>query len=169
MTSVTLSDTGAFWYSTEDQVERGRRLLHALRMYQAAEAAMRRRTRSAMSMGENELAALRFVIRNGKRQTPVTPTDVAKYLGVSTASTTALLDRLEAAGHITRRRHPTDRRSVHIEATEQAEDSVRATPGDMHERMMAATRGVGAPEADAVVAFFERMTEAVDHVSVEGA
>jgi DNA-binding MarR family transcriptional regulator len=168
MTFVTLSDTGTFSYSTEDQAERGRRLLQALRLYQAAEVAMRRRTRSAMSMGENELAALRFLIRHAARHTAVTPTDVAKYLGVSTASTTALLDRLEAAGHLTRRRHPTDRRSVLVEATAQAEDFVRATLGGMQERMLRATRDVGAAEADVIVAFFERMAEAVDDVSTEG-
>ena len=167
MTFVTLSDTDTFWYSTEDQAERGRRLLQALRSYQAAEVAMRRRTRSAMSMGENELAALRYLIRNGKQHNAVTPTDVAKYLGVSTASTTALLDRLEKAGYITRRRHPTDRRSVHIKATESADGSVRATLGDMHDRMMGATRDVDEDAAAAIIAFLERMTDAVDRVSIE--
>ncbi|PVW03312.1 MarR family transcriptional regulator [Microbacterium sp. Gd 4-13] len=164
---MTLNDTGAFWYSSEEQVARGRRLLHALRLYQAAEVAMRRRTRAAMSMGENELAALRFIIRRHTQGRAATPTDVAKYLGVSTASTTALIDRLESSGYITRRPHPTDRRSVTIAATESADDAVRATLGDMHERMMRATREVGEPEAEAIVAFLERMTDAVDQVSAE--
>jgi DNA-binding MarR family transcriptional regulator len=167
MVSMTLNDTSAYWYSSEEQAARGRRLLQALRLYQAAEVAMRRRTRAAMSMGENELAALRFVIRRGTQSGTATPTEVAKYLGVSTASTTALLDRLETSGYITRRPHPTDRRSVTISATESADDSVRATLGDMHERMMGATREVGESEAEAIVAFLERMADAVDQVSAE--
>ncbi|MFG6446444.1 MarR family transcriptional regulator [Microbacterium sp. P07] len=166
---MALNETSTFWYSSEDQAERGRKLLQSLRTYQAAEVAMRRRTRSAMSMGENELAALRFIIRAGKQRNLVTPTDVAKYLGVSTASTTALLDRLESADHIARRPHPTDRRSVTITATESAGESVRAALGDMHERMMGATRDIDDVAAAAIVAFLERMTDAVDQVSTDPA
>ena len=61
---------------------------------------MRRRTRQAMSMGENEVLVLRFLIRAATRAGTVTPTDIARYLGISTASTTALIDRLEQSGHI---------------------------------------------------------------------
>jgi hypothetical protein len=37
----------------------------------------------------------------------------------------------------------------------------------MHERMMGATREVGESEAEAIVAFLERMADAVDQVSAE--
>lgn len=162
---MTASEVRTYWYAGDGAASRGRQILHALRMYQAAEVAMRRRTRSAMGMGENELLALRYVIRAGTQQRTVTPTDVSKYLGISTASTTALLDRLEAAGHVVRHRHPTDRRSVQLAVTASADESVRATLGAMHERMMGATREIDDTEAAAIVAFLERMTDAVDQVS----
>ncbi|MGP3535335.1 MarR family winged helix-turn-helix transcriptional regulator [Microbacterium sp. RD1] len=157
--------TDAYWYPTNGDVERGRRMLHALRMYHAAEMAMRRRTRDAMGMGDNELLALRHVLRAYNRGESITPTDVARYLGISTASTTTLLDRLERSGHLTRGRHASDRRSITLRPTAAAEQEVRDTLGSMHERMMAATAGVSETEAEAIVSFLERVAAAVDEVT----
>ncbi|MGL1340035.1 MarR family transcriptional regulator, partial [Vibrio parahaemolyticus] len=47
---------------------------------------------------------------------------------------TALLDRLERTGHVRRERHPTDRRKILVRGTEQTEDEMRDTLGDMHAR-----------------------------------
>ncbi len=44
-----------------------------------------------------------------------TPTELAHYTGLTTGSTTTMLDRLEKAGFITRRHNPNDRRGVLIE------------------------------------------------------
>jgi len=47
-----------------------------------------------------------------------TPTQIAKYIGLTTGSTTTMLDRLEKAGFIRRKPNPQDRRGVFIEVTE---------------------------------------------------
>jgi DNA-binding MarR family transcriptional regulator len=44
-----------------------------------------------------------------------TPTELARYTGLTTGSTTAMLDRLELAGLIVRKPNPKDRRGVLIE------------------------------------------------------
>lgn len=44
-----------------------------------------------------------------------TPTEIARYTGLTTGSTTAMLDRLERANLITRRPNANDRRGVLIE------------------------------------------------------
>jgi len=44
-----------------------------------------------------------------------TPKELARYTGLTTGSTTAMLDRLEKAGFITRKPNPDDRRGVLIE------------------------------------------------------
>lgn len=49
-----------------------------------------------------------------------TPTELARYTGLTTGSTTAMLDRLEKAGFITRRHNPNDRRGVLIEINREA-------------------------------------------------
>lgn len=160
-----MSSESTFWYDKDADSSRGRRVLEALRLYQAAEAAMRRRTRQAMALHENEMLVLRFVIRATGEGTAVTPTDIARYLGISTASTTALIDRLEVSGHMTRSPHPTDRRSVIVATTPQAVRDVRTTLAGLHEGMMAATRGITETQSDAIVGFLDRMRAAVDDVA----
>ena len=44
-----------------------------------------------------------------------TPSELSRYTGLTTGSTTAMLDRLEKAGYITRKPNPNDRRGVLIE------------------------------------------------------
>lgn len=56
------------------------------------------------------LAAMEHLMRAGD----ATPSELSRELGVSTAAMTLVLDRLAAAGHVTRRPHPTDRRKVVI-------------------------------------------------------
>jgi len=166
---VSAPDASAYWYG-ETQAERearGAEVLDALRVYRVAELAMRRRTRESMSMGENELLVLRYLLREPDRG--VRPGELTRYLGLSTASTTAILDRLERSGHVTRVANPDDRRSIFVQATEMAHDEVRRTLGDMHERMLGAVVDMPADESAVVISFLRRMSDAVDGVAVEPA
>lgn len=160
-------DSGTYWYGGEpaDRRVRSKAVLEALRVYRAAELAMRRRTRESMSMGENELLVLRYLLREPGRR--VRPGELTRYLGLSTASTTAILDRLEKSGHITRTANPDDRRSIFIQATERAHAEVRQTLGNMHDRMLAAVIDMSAEESEVVVGFLHRMSDAVDGVAVD--
>ncbi|WP_256728667.1 MarR family winged helix-turn-helix transcriptional regulator [Microbacterium oleivorans] len=158
-----------YWYpsGSDDAAtarERGVAVLQAFRLYRAAEAAMRRRTRDSMSMGENELLVLRYLIKAQGQGRLVGPTELSRYLGISTASTTALIDRLQKSGHVVRQAHPSDRRSVHVVATPKSDDEVRATLGRMHERMIAAVDDMTADEARAVIDCLGRLQQAVDEV-----
>lgn len=47
-----------------------------------------------------------------------TPTEIARYTGLTSGSTTTMLDRLEKAGFIRRKPNPNDRRGVLVEAEE---------------------------------------------------
>ncbi len=154
--------TGFFY---DDERQRTTSALEALRLYQAAEAAMRRRTRESMSMGENELLVVRQLLRAQRRGLQVKPGDVAKYLGISTASTTSLLDRLESSGYLRRVPHPSDRRSVYLEPTERADEEVRVTLAAMHDRMHDVAASTTPEATAAVIDFLTRMQEAVDSVA----
>lgn len=157
----------SYWYGDEpaDRRLRSKAVLESLRLYRAAEVAMRRRTRDSMSMGENELLVLRYLLRDSARR--VRPGELTKYLGLSTASTTAILDRLERSGHLTRAANPDDRRSIFVQATPRADADVRQTLGTMHDRMLAAVIDMTPEESASVVAFLRRMSDAVDGVAVE--
>ncbi|WP_295836340.1 MarR family transcriptional regulator [uncultured Microbacterium sp.] len=161
------TDGVTYWYGDEpaDRRQRSKAVLEALRIYRAAEVAMRRRTRDSMSMGENELLVLRYLLRDSTRT--VRPGELTRYLGLSTASTTAILDRLERSGHIVRTANPDDRRSIFISATPRADAEVRQTLGNMHDRMLTAVIDMTPDESAAVIAFLQRMSDAVDGVAVD--
>ena len=153
-----------YWYDRDEDQLSGVDVLNLLRQYRSAESDMRRRTRDSMSMGENELLVLRYLIKADGEGRLVGPTELSRYLGISTASTTALIDRLQKSGHVVRQPHPSDRRSVHVVATPQSDVEVRDTLGQMHKRMLAAVDGMSADEARAVIACLSRLQQAVDEV-----
>ncbi len=152
----------SYWYVDDDA--RSTSVMEAMRAYRAAEVAMRRRTQQSMDMGENELLVLRYLTRARLRGEAVTPVALSRYLGITSASTTALLDRLERSGHITRSPNPADRRSVHIAASEKSETEVRETLAAMHDRMMSVVRDMDADARATVIDFLDAMREAVDQI-----
>jgi len=156
--------TAGYWYDeSPGQRERARRVLEALRTYRAAESAMRRRTRDSMSMGENEMLALRFLLRQPDHS--ARPAELVKYLGVTSASITTMLDRLEKSGRIERVANPTDRRSIFVKATPHADGEVRETLGRMHGLMYDVAVGMSPDAQEHVVDFLRRMSDAVDDVA----
>ncbi|MBM7464162.1 MarR family winged helix-turn-helix transcriptional regulator [Microbacterium dextranolyticum] len=152
----------SYWYAEDDA--RSTSVMEALRSYRAAEVAMRRRTQQSMDMGENELLVLRFLARARLRDEAVTPVTLSRYLGITSASTTALLDRLEKSGHITRAPNPADRRSVLITSTDRSDAEVRHTLAAMHDRMMSVVRDMGPDERATVIEFLDAMRSAVDQI-----
>ena len=96
------------------------------------------------------------------------PKDLSRILGITTASTTSLIDRLVSSGHVRREPHPTDRRSLVIVPTAATDAEVRATLGDMHRRMMAVAEELSDEEARTVVRFLRRMSEAIAEPTSHG-
>ena len=66
----------------------------------------------AHGMHRTDVNALIVIMDSHRRGEPVSPTSLARALQLSAPATTALLNRLEAAGHVTRDRDPADRRRV---------------------------------------------------------
>lgn len=155
------SSSSGYWYQPAAS---GVDVLNALREYRAAEAAMRRRTRSSMGMGETDLLALRYLLEAQKAGREVSPKELAARLGISSASTTTLIDRLARSGHVRRKPHPRDRRALVLEATAESDSEVRKTLGEMHNRMMDVAQSLSPEDAGLVVEFLTRMREAVDTI-----
>lgn len=63
-------------------------------------------------LGESELVALQHLALE-----PLGPAEVARRLGVSTAASTGIVDRLAARGHVERRPHASDRRRTEVHLT----------------------------------------------------
>ncbi|MCX6502050.1 MAG: MarR family transcriptional regulator [Microbacterium sp.] len=166
------TETGSgYWYAdtADARHRRAVELLQTFRVYRAAEVAMRRRTREAMGMGENDLLVLRYLLKAQREGRSVPPGELARYLGVSTASMTAVVDRLERSGHVRRERHLSDRRSIYVVPTRGTDEEVRQTLGAMHERMLAAVADMTPEETRIVIDTLTRLQAAVDGVQPEDA
>ena len=136
--------------------------------YRLAEEAMRRRTGASMRMGATDLQALRFLLKAQGEKQIVSGQDLANHLGMTSASVTALLDRLTKSGHVQRTPHPTNRRSNMVTATPGSDDEVRQTLGSMHTRMIDAANALSPAEAALVAEFLGSLTAAVDSIDANG-
>jgi DNA-binding MarR family transcriptional regulator len=160
MNSHSPSGSG-YWYDPDGRLDPPGAVLQALRDYKVAELATRRSTRDSLGMGETDLLALRCLLRAQTGGERVGPKDLSRFLGITTASTTSLIDRLVASGHVRREPHPTDRRSLVIVPTAVADSEVRETLGVMHRRMMAVAEELSVEEARVVISFLRHMSAAL--------
>lgn len=155
------NEGSGYWYGPDGQLDYSAAVLKSLRDYRAAETEIRRSTRDSMGMGETDILALRYLLRMQASGKQVVPKDLSQFLNITSASTTSLIDRLVASGHVRREAHPTDRRSVVVIPTVESDKEVRETLGSMHRRMMQVAEGLTVDEARVVVDFLRRMTEAL--------
>lgn len=65
-------------------------------------------------LGRSDLNAIMWISTGEQSGRPITAGELAVRLGLGPPATTALVDRLEAAGHVRRTRDPQDRRKVTI-------------------------------------------------------
>jgi DNA-binding MarR family transcriptional regulator len=106
-----------------------------------------------LGVNSTDLTAMEHLIESG----PLSPSELARRLQVSTAASTLVVDRLEASGHAVRQRHGDDRRKVVVVPSP---DSARRAADEL----LPVVRGVAqllvdlAPEeADAVARFLHRV------------
>lgn len=164
MTTDKQSSTPHYWYGSEADRERAIGVLEAIRTYGAAETALQRRSEHAMRMSENDISALRYLLRANERGVSVGPRELGEYLGVQSSSITVLLDRLEKAGHVRRVPSPFDRRALIIVPTVPTDESQKAILGDVREELVEVASTLSEDEADTVVEFMDRLRDAVDHI-----
>jgi DNA-binding MarR family transcriptional regulator len=65
-------------------------------------------------LNRTDMRALEIVSRSG----PVAPTDLARLMGFTTGGITTVVDRLERAGYVARRREEADRRRLVVISTD---------------------------------------------------
>ena len=94
--------------------------LLAVRSFSVAMDRMHGGMKGDMEMNASDLSALRMLIMREQRGQVVSPHDLAQHLRISTASTTKMLDRLTASGHVRRQPHPSDGRARVIILTEES-------------------------------------------------
>ncbi|MEU3226893.1 MarR family transcriptional regulator [Streptomyces sp. NPDC006976] len=92
--------------------ERRERLMEALRVHGGHYAELSRRFAAWLGLHSTDATAVLEIAAAEERGAPLSPARLSERIPLSTGATTALLNRLEAAGHITRVREHTDRRVI---------------------------------------------------------
>ncbi|MHA7238305.1 MarR family winged helix-turn-helix transcriptional regulator [Arthrobacter sp. TMS1-12-1] len=163
-----------YWYppageGSARQAASGVDVLNALRAYRTVETGVRRRLGQWLSVNETDLGALRYLLGVWQTGDGASPKDLALALGISSASTTLVIDRLEKAGFIRRRRHPVDRRAVILEPGDRATEEFRSAFDIEKRGVLAAVESLTSEETETVTRFLRSMEQAIgDAVRLPG-
>jgi DNA-binding MarR family transcriptional regulator len=98
---------------------------------------------------------------------PLTQRQLGERLALTSGAVTMLVDRLERAGWVRRRPHPTDRRYLLLELTPEIEE--RTPPGlaDYHAAIRTLAASVPAGQRDHIVAFLQAAAAAASDATRE--
>lgn len=91
-----------------------------------------------------------------------TPSWLAQQLGMTSQATTAVIHRLEAAGHVERLRSRTDGRSTHLQVSDRAVALGWQFFGPLLDRLIAVTTALTPTQRTTVGDYLTEVTEALD-------
>ncbi|MFC7403407.1 MarR family winged helix-turn-helix transcriptional regulator [Citricoccus sp. GCM10030269] len=139
-------------------------LVQALRRY--AEAADRTTEAAGHHHGvhRTDLRALTILMQRQAAGLETTPTDLGRLLNLTSASTTALVDRLVANGHARRSPSTTDRRRVNISHTDSATNDGRAIFRPLAQRLTDRLAEFSPEQMQTAVDVLQAATETLDSI-----
>lgn len=100
---------------------------------------------------------LRCISFLGSADAPVSPKEIIAYLGITSATGTALLDRLERFGYVTRSENPADRRSVLISLDRKAAAQPIQLLEELRAQYAKVTERYSEEQLDVIVDYLERV------------
>ena len=118
-------------------------------------------------LSATDVRALVCLLDRERAGVPASPTWLAGQLRVTTASVTALLDRLERAGHVRRVPRSDDRRRVDVLVQDSAKELGWASFGPLIDATAAVLDRRSAAERAVIDAFLDDMVAAVDAAAGE--
>ena len=113
-------------------------------------------------LGRTDVRALVAVMDAARAGAALTAGGLGAAVELSSASVTALVDRLERAGHLRRVRDPEDRRRVVLEMSESATAAGAEFFGGLQRDLVAAMRHYSEDELAVVRRFLTEMTEVIE-------
>ena len=108
-----------------------------------------------LDVNPTDLQAMEHLISSG----PLSPTELARRLGISTAAVTAVVDRLVAVDHVSRAKHPTDRRGVLVVPAPNSVAKAMSTLMPMIMGIDQVLDDFSAAEQATIAAYLERVLE----------
>lgn len=146
---------------TQEDVRQIGEVMSALGRLRDAEQHLAEASQKYMKLGRSDMRALHYLIVAGNTGVVVTPGAIAQHLGISSASTTKLLDRLERGGHVTRAPHPSDRRALAISITPETREAAMSTVGKQQSKRFHAAARLTSAERETVIRFLDDMTDEI--------
>jgi DNA-binding MarR family transcriptional regulator len=95
------------------------------------------------------------------------PSELARRLQMTTGAVTALVDRLEASGHVARAAHPSDRRRVVITRTPKADEDITEEVAPMAMDILELAESFAPTERQAVGRFLDGFIEIIERTAAE--
>lgn len=105
-----------------------------------------------LALNPSEVDAMEHLMRR-----PIGPVDLSRLLGMSSASATVLVDRLEQAGHAVREPDPTDGRRRVVRPTATGAEAVFRQIGPLVSDLVGAENELSAKDKRVVQAYLERV------------
>jgi DNA-binding MarR family transcriptional regulator len=105
-------------------------------------------------LSTSELQALRYLV-DGSRG----PVELSHLLGVTSAASSGVVDRLAARGHVQRRPHPADGRRTQAEITGSGRQALDSLLEPLQARLAGVDASLGEAERAAVGRYLTRVTE----------
>jgi DNA-binding MarR family transcriptional regulator len=144
----------------DEQDQRGLQLVHRLRAISVDLELSRAAFARAHGLHDTDVRALIHLLDADRAGLPATPGWLSAQLGLTSPSTTALIDRLESAGHVVRQRSSADRRKVELRVSDQAVALGWAFFGPLLTGMIRAMRSFAPAELDTVERFLREVATA---------
>ncbi|HEY6479675.1 MAG TPA: MarR family winged helix-turn-helix transcriptional regulator [Streptosporangiaceae bacterium] len=144
----------------DEQDQRGLQLVHRLRAISVELELSRAAFARAHGLHDTDVRALIHLLDADRAGVPATAGWLGAQLGLTSPSTTALIDRLESAGHVVRARSAADRRKVEIRVSARAVALGWEFFGPLLTGMVRATRSFGAADLDTVDRFLSEVAAA---------
>lgn len=116
-----------------------------------------------LGLGATDVQALQHLATG----VPMGTVDLAHALKIRSASATVLVDRLEAAGHVRRDRHPSDGRRITLVVAEAARAEIRAALAPLVDAVTRLTAELAPGEAEVVAKFLGDTTEVLRAYAAE--
>jgi DNA-binding MarR family transcriptional regulator len=126
-----------------------------LREFLDVSASFERSLGVALRVNKTDLEAMEHLLMSG----PLGPSELARRLGISTASATIAIDRLVALGHVTREPNPHDRRGVLVVPQEASRAQAMARLMPMIMGVDAQLDHFSADEQDAITRYLRRVVD----------
>lgn len=118
-------------------------------------------------LARNDIHAINAVVEADRTGGTTTPGGLRERLVLSSAAMTAVLDRLEASGHLRREHSAEDRRQVLLSATPSARETGREMFDPMVEHMLPVLADYGPEQLAFLTEAIQRLTTAIAEARAE--